>query len=165
MTYNGFFRRTAAFVGFLGLLLLTPAAVAGDTAWLWSVRLPLVNRATEALAAGHPVRAAHFATAARSAATHAADHLIAEQDLCLALMAQGRAESAQQSCRAAVAAAAVIAPDDDQLVLVRGALTVGVADTESHQVFSLAEAVRGNIARAYGVHIVNHMGNDSTAPW
>lgn len=166
MDHHGFFKKGAA-VAMLAATLAGAGAARAEgqgATWLWSARVPLVNRSTEAMASGHYVRAAHFASAARAAAAHDADRLIASHNLCLALMAQGKDADARAHCRAAVASAAALTPDHDKVVFVRGALTTGAADGD-RQPFSLAAVVRENIARAYGAHVVDHMAEEFTSAW
>jgi hypothetical protein len=148
-------------MAFLGLALTLGAGASGAAedapdVWLWSARAPLLNRSTEALATGHPARAARLARAAHEAASQAPERVIALHNLCLALIAQGT--PADIYCRTAIQGALVLAPVDDRVTRQRGSLVIGIpAEGES---FSLARLVRNNIARAYGLQVVNDMAEE-----
>ncbi len=164
MANRGSFRKYAASAGLVALLATVGAAAENPgAAWLWSARSPMVNRSTEALATGHRARAAYFAQIAHAVTPHAADKLIATQNLCLALIAQNKSDEADAHCRAAIGAAAALDPALDKIVFVRGALTSGAEDNGMN--LSLAATVRDNIARAYGARVVDHMAEDLAAAW
>jgi len=143
----------------LGVIMWSWPAQA-ETEWLWSERVSLVNRSTEALAAGHTQRAERFARAARATALPAPERLVAIHNLCLALVMRSKA-GADVECRAALRM--TVSRNDDRLVRKRGALLVGVADNAQYETLRLSEIVRANIARAYGVLVVDHMSEGTTA--
>jgi len=145
----------AVFLMLAGTLLAPPAAAqAPQTEWLWSARAPVVNRSTEALAAGHTARAVRFALLARNSAPAAADRLIAVHNLCLALIGNADAAASEDHCRSAVHEAQHLPAAEDRLLRARGALVAGAHIDANGQALSLARVVRNNIARAYGARLV-----------
>ena len=135
------------------------ASAAGDApVWLSSARAQEINQTTAALATGHAARALRFAESARAGALPAPERLVAAHNFCLALIATGSSK-ADSACRDAVRT--ILSDDDDRAQFVRGAWTVGTPDAQAHAT-RLTHLVRANIARAYGVRIVDRFAGE---PW
>ena len=148
----------------VGLLFVISVASADEGTlgaahtWLWSARIAEINQTTSALATGHPARALRFAEMVGTDTLPAAERLIAAHNLCLALVAT-RSSKADSACRGAVRTP--LPATEDRAHVIRGAWTVGVNDPQAHAT-RLTYLVRVNIARAYGVRIVDRFAEE---PW
>lgn len=145
MGKKAFFRLSfAAVVAGAALFALSAPPEAAETQLIWSANAPAVNQSTEALSKGRHAQAIRFAKDVLRAKTQPANHLIARQNLCLAYLAQGKADDAKSYCDAALSAEARtrITEKDGRLV--------AAADTAEAGAATLEAAVRANVARAQG---------------
>ena len=95
----------------LAVLIAGPAFAAceGSAQWLWSANSDLVNRSTQALAAGHSSQAKNLAESALASRLPATDTLIASHNLCLLSIAGGATAATEANCQTARAGAATAA--------------------------------------------------------
>src|SRR5688500_13204778 len=105
MEKKAFFRLSlaalAAGTGFLGFIQAAPAA---ETQFIWSATSDQVNQSTHALSEDSHAHAIRLAKDVLRSKTHAANHLIARHNLCLAYLAQSKADEAKPYCEVALAA-------------------------------------------------------------
>ncbi|MGE3333050.1 MAG: hypothetical protein AB7I36_05360 [Rhodospirillaceae bacterium] len=145
MEKKAFFRLSfAAVVAGGALFALCAPSKAAETQLIWSANSPVVNQSTEALSKGQHVHAIRFAKDVLRTKTQPANHLIARQNLCLAYLAQGKADDAKPYCDAALSADA-----RTQITERDGRLTVA-SETAEAGAATLEAAVRTNVARAQG---------------
>lgn len=147
MEKKAFFRLSlAAVVAGAGLLGFIQAAPAAETQFIWSATSAQVNQSTEALSEGHHAHAIRFAKDVLRSKTNPANHLIARHNLCLAYLAQGKAEDAKPFCDVALAAEARY-----QIVDQGGRWVVSSAESVNDAATpTVGSAVRANVARAQG---------------
>jgi hypothetical protein len=137
----------------------TPQAIQ----WVWSATSPATNKATSALAAGHVARGLRLSRAAITAASTAADRLIAVHNLCLAHLAQGDLAGADAHCRAAL-----LASDSTHVIQRRGALvTIALESADDDMpALKLVTVIRANVSEAYGVAAADSFTSSvETAAW
>lgn len=147
MEKKAFFRLTlAAFVagaGFLGFIQSAPAA---EAQFIWSTTSAQINQSTQALAEGRNSHAIRFAKETLRSKTHAANHLIARHNLCLAYLAEGKGGEAKPYCDLALATEARY-----RIVDQNGRWVVSSAESGNEsQTQTVGAAVRANVARAQG---------------
>ncbi len=147
MEKKAFFRLTlAALVAGAGLLGFVQTAPAAETQFIWSASSPQVNQSTQALVEGRHAHAIRFAKDVLRSKTHAANHLIARQNLCLAYLAQSKGDDAKPYCDLALAAEARY-----QIVDQGGRWVVSSAESANEATTpTIGAAVRANVARAQG---------------
>lgn len=145
MGKKAFFRLSFAAIALgAGIFALSAPAGAADGQIIWSTSSPAVNQSTEALSKGQHAPAIRFAKDVLRSKTQPANHLIARQNLCLAYLAQGKADDARPYCDAALSA------DARTRITERDGRWVVAADAADANAPTLEAAVRTNVARAQG---------------
>lgn len=145
MEKKAFFRLTfAAVIAGATLFALSAPSQAAETQLIWSANSPAVNQSTEALSKGQHAQAIRFAKDVLRTKTQPANHLIARQNLCLAYLAQGKADDAKSYCDAALAA------DARTQITEQGGRLMTAAATAEAGAATLEAAVKSNVARAQG---------------
>ena len=124
----------------LAVLIAGPAFAAceGSAQWLWSANSDVVNRSTQALAAGRTSQAKNLAESALAQRLSAPDTRIAAHNLCLLSIAGGASAATDANCQAARAGAET------------AALLCGETVSKARKVSGAdaSAAIAGNIAAA-----------------
>ncbi len=124
----------------LAILTAGPAFAAceGSAQWLWSDTSDVINRSTQALAAGRAEQAKGLAESALAHRLPPADTRIASHNLCLVSVAGGGAANADANCQTARAGAD------------RAALLCGATLSKARKVTGadVSAVIAGNIAAA-----------------
>lgn len=147
MGKKAFFRLSlAAFAAAAGFSGVAQAAPAAETQFIWSTTSVQVNQSTQALSEGRHAHAIRFAKDVLRSKTHAANHLIARHNLCLAYLAQGKGDDAKPYCELVLAAEARY-----QIVDQGGRWVVSSVESGDEATTpTVGAAVRANVARAKG---------------
>ena len=130
----------AGVFGFIG------AAPAADRQLVWSATSGPTNQSTDALNEGRHAHAVRFAKDVLRSKTSPANHLIARHNLCLAYLAQGKADDAKPFCDAVMASQAryhIVERDGRPVAVEMGAAEI----TDDQAQPTLEAALRANVAR------------------
>ena len=142
MEKKAFFRLTcAAFAVGAGVFGFIEAAPAAEQQLVWSATSGPTNQSTDALNEGRHGHAIRFAKDVLRSKTSPANHLIARHNLCLAYLAQGKADDAKPFCDA------VMASQARYRIVERDGRPVAAEITDDAPQPNLEAALRANVAR------------------
>jgi len=145
MEKKAFFRLTcAALAVAAGVFGFVEAAPAAEQQLVWSTTSGSTNQSTDALNEGRHGHAIRFAKDVLRSKTSPANHLIARHNLCLAYLAQGKADDAKPFCDA------VMASQARYHIVERDGRPVAAEITNDQAQPTLEAALRANVARVQG---------------